>query len=83
MKFGGGYTKRAMDAQYSNPTNGDAQFWTDVTAVDLNAAGTAILRHNVARLSELHPPRLHHSHVVRPPASLRTFFQDDWRVPTN
>ncbi len=24
LKMGGGYTWRTMDAQYSNPTNGDA-----------------------------------------------------------
>jgi hypothetical protein len=32
VKIGGGYTWRTMDAQYSNPTNGDATFWQALTA---------------------------------------------------
>ena len=31
LKMGGGYTWREMDAQYSNPTNGDVQFWQAIT----------------------------------------------------
>lgn len=80
LKFGGGYTWRAMDAAYSNPTNGDAQFWTNVTADDLNpthgnAFATMLLGYPSYIRRGFSIPRLY----ARQP-HFDGFFQDDWRV---
>jgi len=80
LKFGGGFTKRAMDAQYANPTNGDAQFWTNVTADDLNpthgnAFATMLLGYPSYIRRGFSIPRL----FARQP-HFDGFFQDDWRV---
>jgi hypothetical protein len=80
MKMGGGYTWRNMDAAYSNPTNGDAQFWADVTS-SANSAGsgnsfaTFLLGYPSYIRRGFTVPRLYaRQHYFE------AFFQDDWRV---
>jgi hypothetical protein len=80
FKFGAGYTWRAMDAQYSNPTNGNADFWTALTASDNDArAGngfaTMLLGYPSYVRRGFSIPRL----FARQPY-IDSFFQDDWRV---
>ncbi len=80
FKMGGGFTWRAMDAAYSNPTNGDAQFWTSLTADDLNpsqgnALATMLLGYPSYIRRGFSIPRL----FARQPYG-EAFFQDDWRV---
>ena len=80
MRFGGGFTKRAMDAQYSNPTNGDAQFWSALTASDDNrTSGNAFASMLLGYPSYIRRgftiPRLY----ARQPY-FEAFYQDDWRV---
>jgi hypothetical protein len=80
LKFGGGYTWRSMDAQYSNPTNGDAQFWTDVTSsADVAGSGNSFATMLLGYPSYIRRgftiPRLY----ARQPY-FDAFFQDDWRV---
>jgi hypothetical protein len=80
VRFGGGFTKRAMDAAYSNPTNGDAQFWTSLTADDLNAGhgdafATMLLGYPSYIRRGFTIPRL----FARQPY-FDAFIQDDWRV---
>ncbi len=80
MKFGGGYVWRNMDAQYSNPTNGDAQFWTTVTssandAGSGNAFATMLLGYPSYIRRGFSIPRLFaRQHYWE------GFFQDDWRL---
>jgi hypothetical protein len=80
LKFGGGYTWRNMDAQYSNPTNGDAQFWTALTASDDapgsgNAFATMLLGYPSYIRRGFTIPRLFaRQHYFE------AFVQDDWRV---
>jgi len=83
MRFGGGYTYRAMDAQYSNPTNGDAQFWADLTNSANAPAGTAN-GHSVASMLLGYPSYIRRGYTIprlyaRQP-QWEAFFQDDWRV---
>ncbi len=80
LKMGGGYTNRAMDAAYSNPTNGDAQFWTSLTASDVDPkAGDSFASMLLGYPSYIRRgftiPRLY----ARQPY-FEAFFQDDWRV---
>jgi hypothetical protein len=80
MRFGGGYVNRAMDAQYSNPTNGDATFWTALTASDdAPTAGNSFASMLLGYPSYIRRgftiPRLY----ARQPY-YEAFFQDDWRV---
>lgn len=80
FKMGGGYTKRAMDAQYSNPTNGNADFWTTVTGSDNearsgNSFATMLLGYPSYIRRGFTIPRLY----ARQPY-FEAFFQDDWRV---
>jgi hypothetical protein len=80
LKFGGGYTRRSMDAQYSNPTNGTAQFWTDVTgssnvARSGNSFATMLLGYPSYIRRGFTIPQL----FARQPY-FETFFQDDWRA---
>ncbi len=80
LKFGGGFTRRAMDAQYSNPTNGNAQFWTDVTsssnvARSGNSFATMLLGYPSYIRRGFTIPRL----FARQPY-YESFAQDDWRV---
>ena len=80
MRFGGGYTWRSMDAQYANPTNGEAQFWRDVTAsandsTSGNAFATMLLGYPSYIRRGFTIPRLY----ARQPY-WEGFFQDDWRV---
>lgn len=80
FKMGGGFTKRAMDAAYSNPTNGNADFYTSVTASDLdstsgNAFATMLLGYPSYIRRGFTVPRL----FARQPY-FEGFFQDDWRV---
>jgi hypothetical protein len=80
MKMGGGYTWRNMDASYSNPTNGDATFWTDVTS-SANSTGSG---NSFATMLLGYPSYIRRGFTI---ASLYAqqhywegFFQDDWRV---
>jgi hypothetical protein len=80
FKMGGGFTKRATDAQYSNPTNGDAQFWTEVTGsandpTGGNAFATMLLGYPSYIRRGFTIPRLYARQNY-----LEGFFQDDWRV---
>jgi len=80
MKMGGGYVWRNMDAAYSNPTNGDAQFWPDVTAsADKSGSGqsfaTMLLGYPSYIRRGFTVPRLYaRQHYFE------AFYQDDWRV---
>lgn len=80
FKMGGGYTKRAMDAQYSNPTNGDAQFFTSPTNSDLDATSG----NGFASMLLGYPSYIRRGFTIpalfaRQPY-FEAFFQDDWRV---
>jgi len=80
LKFGGGYTARAMDASYSNPTNGDAQFWTEVTSSS-NVSGSG---HSFATMLLGYPSYIRRGFTIptlyaRQPY-FEGFFQDDWRA---
>ncbi|MEX2264922.1 MAG: TonB-dependent receptor [Bryobacteraceae bacterium] len=83
FKMGGGYTWRNMDAQYSNPTNGNVDFWTAVTssASDPSSGGggnsfaTMLLGYPSYVRRGFSIPRLFaRQHYYE------AFFQDDWRV---
>jgi hypothetical protein len=80
LKVGGGYTWRTMDAQYSNPTNGDAQFWTSLTASDKDpSAGNSF-----ASMLLGYPSYIRRGFTI--PALFaqqpyyEAFVQDDWRA---
>jgi hypothetical protein len=80
FKMGGGYTWRAMDAAYSNPTNGDAQFWQDVTS----SASVAGSGHSFATMLLGYPSYIRRGFSIprlfaRQP-HYEAFFQDDWRA---
>jgi hypothetical protein len=80
LKMGGGYTRRATDAQYSNPTNGNADFWTSVTASDNdpsggNAFATMLLGYPSYIRRGFTIPRMFARQNY-----LEGFFQDDWRI---
>lgn len=80
FKMGGGYTKRSMNAQYSNPTNGDAQFFTSPTNSDLDATSG----NGFASMLLGYPSYIRRGFTIpalfaRQPY-LEAFFQDDWRV---
>ena len=78
FKFGAGYSARAMDASYSNPTNGDAAFWADVT----NSNGTG--GHSFATMLLGYPSEIRRGFTIptlyaRQPY-FEAFVQDDWRI---
>jgi hypothetical protein len=80
MKMGGGYTWRNMDAAYSNPTNGNAEFWAAVTSsADVansgNSFATLLLGYPSYIRRGFTIPRLYARQHY-----LEGFFQDDWRV---
>ena len=80
IRYGGGFTWRAMDAQYSNPTNGTAEFWRDPTssaddATSGNAFATMLLGYPSYIRRGFTIPRL----FARQP-HYEAFFQDDWRI---
>lgn len=80
IKMGGGYTWRTMDAQYSNPTNGDATFWTALTASD-NDPGSG---NSFATMLLGYPSYIRRGFTI--PALFaqqpyyEAYFQDDWRA---
>lgn len=80
MKMGGSYTKRAMDASYSNPTNGDAQFWADVTASsDVSGSGNSFATMLLGYPSYIRRGFTIPTLYARQPF-FEGFFQDDWRI---
>lgn len=80
MKFGGGYVWRNTDAVYSNPTNGDAQFWVDVT----NSAGVSGSGNSFATMLLGYPSYIRRGFTIPSLAARQPYwegyFQDDWRV---
>ena len=79
-KMGGGFSWRNMDAQYSNPTNGNADFWTALTGSDNDARGgnafaTMLLGYPSYIRRGFTIPRLY----ARQPY-YEAFVQDDWRL---
>lgn len=79
LKMGGGYTRRAMDAQYSNPTDGGMEFWKQTTGgTDPNGGNS------IATMLLGYPSYVRRGFSV--PALfarqnyIEAFFQDDWRV---
>ncbi|HYO80687.1 MAG TPA: carboxypeptidase-like regulatory domain-containing protein, partial [Bryobacteraceae bacterium] len=80
LKIGGGYTWRSMEAQYSNPTNGNADFWTTMTgSANDPTAGNAF-----ASMLLGYPSYIRRGFTI-PQLSARqpyyeAFFQDDWRA---
>lgn len=80
LKMGGGFTARSMDAAYSNPTNGDAQFWIDPTS----SANTSGSGNSFATMLLGYPSYIRRGFTIprlyaRQPY-FEGFFQDDWRV---
>lgn len=80
LKMGGSYTYRSMDAQYANPTNGDLNFTTAITALPSetnsgNSFASMLLGYNSYIRRGFTIPRL----FARQPY-VDAFFQDDWRV---
>ena len=79
VKFGGGYNWRSLDAQYSNPTNGDMTFWSSLTG---NAAGQG--GNSIATLLLGYPSYVRRGfgiaalHALQP--HWEGFVQDDWRA---
>ena len=83
FRMGGGFTWRSMDAQYSNPTNGDAQFWTDLTS-SANAPAGMANGNAFATMLLGYPSYIRRGFTIqrlyaRQPY-YEAFFQDDWRV---
>ncbi|MEP7364866.1 MAG: carboxypeptidase-like regulatory domain-containing protein [Acidobacteriota bacterium] len=81
IKFGASFSARAMDASYSNPTNGDAQFWVDVTSSS-NVNGTG--GNSFATMLLGYPSYIRRGYTIptlyaRQPY-VDSFFQDDWRI---
>lgn len=80
LKMGGGYTYRAMDAQYSNPTNGDMTFGNQQTgSLSSATTGNSIASFllglpNYVRRGFSVPALFARQHYNE------AFFQDDWRV---
>jgi hypothetical protein len=80
LKMGAGYTWRTMDAQYSNPTNGDATFWTALTASD-NDPGSG---NSFATMLLGYPSYIRRGFTI--PALFaqqpyyEAYIQDDWRA---
>ncbi len=80
MRFGFQYMRRAMDAFFANPTNGEAQFWTSLTSsADTPGSGNAY-----ASLLLGYPSYVRRGQGI-PNAqgrqnSYSAFYQDDWRV---
>ena len=80
LKFGGGYTRREMDAFFANPTNGNANFWKDPTSSDLDPGSG----NSFATLLLGYPSYVRRGLGI-PNAQGRqnaytAFFQDDWRL---
>ncbi|QOY85742.1 TonB-dependent receptor [Paludibaculum fermentans] len=80
VKFGGQYMRRAMDAFFTNPTNGSANFWASMT----NTAGDASAGNSYASTLLGYPNAIARG-VGIPNAqgrqnSYSAFFQDDWRA---
>ncbi|MGH9628119.1 MAG: TonB-dependent receptor domain-containing protein, partial [Bryobacteraceae bacterium] len=80
LKLGGGYTWRNMDAQYSNPTNGNADFWKDPTASaddpdSGNSFATMLLGYPSYIRRGFTIPRLFAKQHY-----YEAFIQDDWRA---
>ncbi len=79
LKFGGGYNWRTMDAQYSNPTNGDMTFWSTITAGGTTTGGNAF-----ATMLLGYPSYIRRGFSI--PALFANqphwegFVQDDWRA---
>ena len=80
LKFGGGYSWRTMDAQYSNPTNGDMTFWTSLTGNPTSGAGG----NSIATLLLGYPSYIRRGFSIPALFALQpqweAFFQDDWRA---
>jgi hypothetical protein len=80
MKAGFQYMRREMDAFFANPTNGEAQFWTDLTSSandpgSGNAFATMLLGYpSYVRRGFGTPNALGRQNAFS------AFFQDDWRV---
>lgn len=74
------YMRREMDASFANPTNGEAQFWKDLTSSaddpnSGNAFATMLLGYpSYVRRGYGTPNALGRQNA------LSAFFQDDWRV---
>ena len=80
LRMGGMYVRRAMDAFFSNPTNGSADFYQDVSGSG-NVSGSG---HSFATLLLGYPSYIRRGWGI-PNAQgrqndLSAFFQDDWRV---
>ncbi len=80
FKMGGGYTRRATDAQYSNPTNGNVAFWTSLTA----SANDASSGNSFATMLLGYPSYVRRGFTIPRLFArqnyLESFFQDDWRI---
>jgi hypothetical protein len=80
FRFGGGYTWRETDAQYANPTNGNADFWTALTSsADDPNSGNSFASMLLGYPSEIRRGFGVPSMLARQPY-FDAFFQDDWRV---
>ena len=80
MKFGFQYMRRAMDASFTNPTNGSSNFWSSMT----NSADNPTAGNSYASLLLGYPSAIARG-VGIPNAQGRQnsysgFFQDDWRI---
>jgi Carboxypeptidase regulatory-like domain/TonB-dependent Receptor Plug Domain len=80
VKVGGGYTWRTMDAQYSNPTNGNADFWRDVTA----SGDDADSGNSFATMLLGYPSYIRRGFTIPALFARQHYFesyvQDDWRA---
>ncbi len=80
LKAGINYTRRQYEQNASNPTNGNADFWPDLTASqDVKGSGNSF-----ATLLLGYPSYIRRGRGI-PDArgrqnAIETFFQDDWRV---
>ncbi|HYP05098.1 MAG TPA: TonB-dependent receptor, partial [Bryobacteraceae bacterium] len=80
FRVGGGFTRRMMDAFFANPTNGNADFWRETTASDLDRNSG----NSFATLLLGYPSYIRRGSGV-PNAQGRQnafhiFVQDDWRM---
>jgi hypothetical protein len=80
FRYGGGYSWRKTDARYSNPTNGNADFWTEVTG-SANDPGSG---NSFATMLLGYPSYIRRGFTIPAMAARQpyyeAFFQDDWRV---
>ncbi|HYZ87363.1 MAG TPA: TonB-dependent receptor [Bryobacteraceae bacterium] len=80
LKGGGGFSWRSMDAQYSNPTNGDMTFWTSLTANPTTGVGG----NSIASMLLGYPSYIRRGFGIPALFALQPYYeafvQDDWRV---